>query len=87
MFSSLGDKAARDQEVEDNKAAAENARAAADASDREVVVAGSMGPSGELLEPMGAMTPQTCAEAFADQARGLDAGGADVLWIDSHSRA
>jgi methionine synthase I (cobalamin-dependent) len=68
-----------------NKAAAENARAAADASDREVVVAGSMGPSGELLEPMGAMTPETCAEAFADQARGLEAGGADVLWIETMS--
>ena len=44
-----------------------------------------MGPSGELLEPMGTMTPATCAEAFADQARGLTEGGADVLWIETMS--
>ena len=75
----------QDQVFELNKAAAENGRAAADASDRPVVVAGSMGPSGELLEPMGTMTPETAAAAFAEQARGLAAGGADVLWIETMS--
>lgn len=75
----------QDRVEEINKAAAENGRAAADASDREIVVAGSMGPSGELLEPMGTMTPETCAAAFADQARGLTAGGADLLWIETMS--
>ena len=44
-----------------------------------------MGPSGELLEPMGTMTPETAALAFADQARGLTAGGADLLWIETMS--
>lgn len=68
-----------------NKAAAENARAAADASGRRVLVAGSMGPSGELLEPMGEMTPETCAAAFAEQAEGLVAGGADILWLETLS--
>jgi 5-methyltetrahydrofolate--homocysteine methyltransferase len=75
----------QDRVFELNKAAAENGRAAADASDRPVVVAGSMGPSGELLEPMGTMTPETAAAAFAEQARGLAAGGADVLWIETMS--
>ena len=71
--------------VELNKAAAATARASADGADRRVLVAGSMGPSGELLEPMGSMTPDTCAAAFADQAEGLAAGGADLLWIETMS--
>ena len=75
----------QDRVFELNKAAAEVGRAAADSSDRDIVVAGSMGPSGELLVPMGDMTPQTAAEAFAAQAEGLAAGGADVLWIETMS--
>ncbi|MDX2381280.1 MAG: betaine--homocysteine S-methyltransferase [Acidimicrobiia bacterium] len=75
----------QDRVVEINKAAAAVAREAADATDRPVIVAGSMGPSGELLEPMGTMTPETCAAAFAEQAEGLTAGGADVLWVETMS--
>ena len=74
-----------DRVFELNKAAAEVARQAADSSDRTILVAGSMGPSGELLEPLGAMTPETAADAFADQAEGLTAGGADLLWIETMS--
>lgn len=76
---------ADDRVLELNEAAARVARTAADDADRRVVVAGSMGPTGELLEPMGSMTPDTCAAAFAEQAKGLDAGGADVLWIETMS--
>jgi methionine synthase I (cobalamin-dependent) len=71
--------------IELNEAAARVAREAADGGDRRVIVAGSMGPTGELLEPMGSLTPATCAAAFAEQAKGLDAGGADVLWIETMS--
>lgn len=71
--------------VELNHAAAQVARAAADSVDRPVLVAGSLGPSGELMEPMGSMTPETCADAFAAQAEGLTAGGADLLWIETMS--
>ena len=74
-----------DRVVELNTAAAQVARQAADSADREVLVAGSMGPSGELLEPMGSMTPQTAADAYADQAEGPAAGGADLLWIETMS--
>lgn len=74
-----------DRVFELNKAAAMVAREVADQSDRRVIVAGSMGPSGELLEPMGEMTPETAAAAFAAQAEGLAAGGADVLWIETMS--
>jgi len=52
---------------------------------RTILVAGSMGPTGELMEPMGTMTPDSCAAAFADQAEGLTSGGADVLWIETMS--
>jgi 5-methyltetrahydrofolate--homocysteine methyltransferase len=71
--------------VELNASAARVARQAADESGRRVIIAGSMGPTGELLVPMGAMTHDTCAAAFAEQAEGLDAGGADVLWIETMS--
>ncbi len=74
-----------DRVFELNKAAAEVARRAADASDRTVVVAGSMGPSGELMEPMGALTPESASDAFAAQAEGLAAGGADLLWVETMS--
>lgn len=68
-----------------NAAAASNARAVADAADRTVIVAGSMGPTGELLVPMGDMTYEACRDAFADQAKGLAEGGADLLWIETMS--
>jgi 5-methyltetrahydrofolate--homocysteine methyltransferase len=44
-----------------------------------------MGPTGELLEPMGNMTYKQAVKAFAEQARGLIAGGADILWIETMS--
>ena len=71
--------------VELNEAAARNTRVAADEVDRPVVVAGSMGPSGELMEPMGNMTDAACEAAFAEQAEGLAKGGADLLWIETMS--
>lgn len=74
-----------DRVFELNKAAAMVARDVVDSAGRRVIVAGSMGPSGELLEPMGEMTPETAAAAFAAQAEGLAAGGADVLWIETMS--
>lgn len=71
--------------VELNAAAATVARRAVDVADRPVLVAGSMGPSGELLEPMGTMTVDAARAAFADQAQGLAEGGADLLWIETMS--
>ncbi len=76
---------AEDRVFEVNKRAAELARAVAEAADRPVVVAGSMGPTGELFEPLGALTPEAAVEAFAEQAKGLKAGGADVCWIETMS--
>lgn len=75
----------QDRVVELNRAAAQNARAVADAADRPVLVAGSMGPTGELLVPMGNMTYEQCRDAFAEQAQGLIEGGVDVLWVETMS--
>ncbi len=62
-------------------------RAAAESGRREVIVAGSMGPTGELFEPLGPLTIEAGSAAFAEQARGLAEGGADVLWIETISSA
>lgn len=75
----------QDRVVELNHAAAAVARSVADQAKRPVLVAGSMGPTGELLEPMGSMSVEQCQAAFADQARGLTTGGADILWIETMS--
>ncbi len=74
-----------DQVFELNKAAAENARAEADQADHPVLVAGSMGPTGQLIEPVGELTFQEAQQAFAEQAAGLEAGGVDLFWIETMS--
>jgi 5-methyltetrahydrofolate--homocysteine methyltransferase len=66
-----------------NEAGARLARAAADAARRPVVVAGSMGPTGEMLEPYGTLTPDEAEAVFAEQAEALAEGGVDVLWIET----
>src|ERR1035438_8535947 len=50
-----------------------------------VLVAGSMGPTGEILEPLGPLSLEGAREAFAEQAAALAKGGADVLWIETMS--
>jgi 5-methyltetrahydrofolate--homocysteine methyltransferase len=69
------------------KRAAEIACEVADASSRPVVVAGSIGPTGELFEPLGALTDSTATESFEELAAGLRAGGADIAWIETMSAA
>ena len=68
-----------------NAQAAAIARSCADASSRDVIVAGSMGPTGEILEPVGTLSLQAAENAFADQARALAKGGADVIWLETMS--
>lgn len=66
-----------------NRRAAELARQAATTGEN-VVVAGSMGPLGQLLKPYGPVTPEEAAAVFAEQARGLVDGGVEVLVIETH---
>jgi len=76
---------AQDRVHELNKRAAEIARAVADTAGRRVITAGSVGPTGELLVPLGAMTYDEAVDAFAEQIAGLKAGGAEVAWIETMS--
>ena len=76
---------AQSRMAELNTAAARIAREVADKSGRTVVVAGSMGPTGEIMEPVGPLSAAEATAAFAEQAAALKAGGADVLWIETMS--
>ena len=78
---------AEDRVAELNRAAAQVARAAVEAAGRPVLVAGSMGPTGELIVPLGALTLDEATAAFAEQAQALADGGVDVLWIETMSSA
>ena len=68
-----------------NVAAAKNARAEADAAGRPVYVGGSIGPTGEIMEPVGALSHTEAVDSFAEQAMALKEGGVDVLWIETMS--
>ncbi|MDG2340505.1 MAG: betaine--homocysteine S-methyltransferase [Paracoccaceae bacterium] len=68
-----------------NRLAAEIGRDVADASGRKVVVAGSVGPTGDIFEPVGDMAHSVAVEMFHEQAEGLKEGGADVLWLETIS--
>ncbi len=48
------------------------------------LVAGSMGPLGQLLKPYGPVTAEDARSAFAEQAKALAAGGVDFLLIETH---
>jgi methionine synthase I (cobalamin-dependent) len=58
-------------------------RVAKEAAGSQRLVAGSIGPSGELLEPLGPLAPLRAADMFAEQAALLVDGGVDLLWIET----
>ncbi|MEQ1612514.1 MAG: homocysteine S-methyltransferase family protein, partial [Hyphomicrobiaceae bacterium] len=68
-----------------NAKAARLAREVADAAGRPVVVAGSVGPTGELFAPLGPLDHDEATAVFVEQIEGLKAGGADVIWIETMS--
>jgi 5-methyltetrahydrofolate--homocysteine methyltransferase len=68
------------QASEVNRRAAELAR---EAVGPEVLVAGSLGPTGELCEPLGTLTHDEAAGAYAEQAEALVEGGADLLVLET----
>lgn len=65
-----------------NQAAAALAR---EAAGPEKLVAGSIGPTGELMEPLGPLTLDEARVAFAEQAAGLAAGGVDFFLVETMS--
>ena len=66
--------------VELNARAAELAREAVGDA---VLVAGSIGPTGQLPDPFGALTRDVAVKAFGEQARALTDGGADLLVLET----
>jgi 5-methyltetrahydrofolate--homocysteine methyltransferase len=74
-----------DRVAELNRAGVRIARERADRRERCALVAGSMGPTGELYEPLGALTHTDAVAAFSEQAEALVSAGVDVLWIETIS--
>ncbi len=68
-----------------SRIAAEIAREVADTAGRKVIVAGSVGPTGEIMEPVGALSHALAVEMFHETADGLKAGGAEVGWLETIS--
>jgi len=68
-----------------NEKGAAIALKAAESADRNVFVAGSMGPLGELIEPVGTLSMEDAIEAFSVQALALERGGCQILWIETIS--
>ncbi len=75
------DSAERVSEI--NMAAARVAKEVASRTDRPIIVAGSMGPTGEVLEPHGSYSQTDARSAFIEQATALKEGGVDVAWIET----
>jgi 5-methyltetrahydrofolate--homocysteine methyltransferase len=73
-----------DDRVEElNRAGAAVARRVADRYG--ILVAGDVGPTGEILFPLGVLTEEEAQAMFAAQVRGLKEGGADFILIETMS--
>jgi methionine synthase I (cobalamin-dependent) len=71
-----------DQAHEINLAAARLAR---EIAGDQVLVLGDIGPTGQLMEPMGMLTYDDAVTVFAEQAAALAAGGVDAILIETMS--
>jgi len=76
----LADEALHGRAVEVNRRAAELAR---EAVGGDVLVAGSLGPTGHLADPLGPLTRDLAVETFAEQALALTDGGVDLLVLET----
>jgi 5-methyltetrahydrofolate--homocysteine methyltransferase len=72
-----------DRVVEVNRTAAQVARSVA--AERGLLVAGDLGPTGELLAPLGTLTHDEAQELFAQQLTGLVEGGIDLVLVETLS--
>ena len=68
-----------------NRAGAQLARREARALGDHAVVAGDIGPSGGILEPLGDLAYAAAVDGFAEQALALVDGGVDIVWIETMS--
>lgn len=68
-----------------NQAAVQLARAEVGAAGGQALVVGDMGPSGEILAPLGELAYEDAVAGFAEQAAALVTAGVDVIWIETMS--
>jgi 5-methyltetrahydrofolate--homocysteine methyltransferase len=68
-----------------SRISAELGREVADASGRRIIVAGSVGPTGDIMQPVGPLSHEDAAEMFEATAKGLHDGGADLCWLETIS--
>jgi len=73
----------QDKTQELNVAGAQLARAASNAANKTIIVAGSIGPTGEMMEPFGTLTVDNAEAVFYEQMVALKEGGVDVIWIET----
>jgi 5-methyltetrahydrofolate--homocysteine methyltransferase len=68
-----------------NRTAAILLRAEVDAAGGRALVAGDIGPSGEIVAPLGTLDYGEAVDVFAEQAAALLGGGVDLIWIETMS--
>lgn len=68
-----------------NRTAAILLRSDVDSAGGEALVAGDIGPSGEIVAPLGTLDYDVAVDVFAEQAAALVAGGVDLIWIETMS--
>jgi 5-methyltetrahydrofolate--homocysteine methyltransferase len=68
-----------------NRTAAILARAEVNAAGGSALVAGDIGPSGEIVQPLGTLDYEIAVDVFREQAESLIAGGVDLIWIETMS--
>ena len=75
-----------DQRVAElNRTAAVLVRSEVDSAGGRALVAGDIGPTGEIMAPLGTLDGDEAVDVFAEQAAALVAGGVDVIWIETMS--
>ena len=68
-----------------NRTAAILLRAEVDAAGGDALVAGDIGPTGEIVAPLGTLDYEIAVDVFREQAASLIAGGVDLIWIETMS--
>jgi 5-methyltetrahydrofolate--homocysteine methyltransferase len=68
-----------------NRTAAILLRSEVDAAGSTALVAGDIGPTGEIMAPVGTLEEAEAIEVFGEQAAALVAGGVDLIWIETMS--
>ena len=66
-----------------NRTAAVLARSEVDQGDWNALVAGDIGPTGEIFEPLGTLSFDDAVDIFAEQATALAGGGVDLFWVET----